>query len=39
LEVIRDLREMAQQLERDDWIAVFDDGFGEAEKKMLPKLE
>ena len=28
LEVIRDLREMAQQLERDDWISVFDDSFG-----------
>lgn len=28
LDVIRDLREMAQQLERDDWIEVFDDGFG-----------
>ena len=30
---IRDLREMAQQLERDDWIEVFDDGF--AERKSL----
>jgi len=28
LEVIRDLREMAQQLERDDWIGVFHDSFG-----------
>ncbi|WP_233341557.1 hypothetical protein [Robiginitomaculum antarcticum] len=28
LEFIRDLREMAQQLERDDWIEVFDEGFG-----------
>ncbi len=28
LEFIRDLREMAQQLERDDWVEVFDDGFG-----------
>jgi len=33
---IRDLREMAQQLERDDWIEVFDVGFGEAERKLLP---
>ena len=31
LDVIRDLREMAQQLERDDWIEVFDDGFGKIE--------
>lgn len=28
LEFIRDLREMAQELERDDWIEVFDAGFG-----------
>ena len=33
---IRDLREMAQQLERDDWIEVFDDGFGNVERKLLP---
>lgn len=31
---IRDLREMAQQLERDDWVEVFDDGFGNTERKL-----
>jgi len=34
LEVIRDLREMAQQLERDDWVGIFDDGFGKIENKF-----
>lgn len=28
IEFIRDLREMAQQLERDDWVELFDEGFG-----------
>lgn len=32
---IRDLREMAQQLERDDWIELLDDGFGNVERNML----
>jgi hypothetical protein len=32
---IRDLREMAQQLERDDWVVLFDDGFGNTERKLL----
>lgn len=36
IEFIRDLREMAQQLERDDWIEVFDDGFGSVDRKLLP---
>jgi len=36
LNFIRDLREMAQQLERDDWVELFDDGFGDAERKLLP---
>lgn len=35
IEFIRELREMAQQLERDDWIGVFEEGFGES----TPKLE
>lgn len=30
LDFIRDLREMAQQLERDDWIEAFDGAFGKA---------
>jgi len=34
LDFIRDLREMAQQLERDDWMEVFDSSFGEAERKL-----
>ena len=33
---IRDLREMAQQLERDDWIELLDDGFGDVERRLLP---
>ena len=32
LDFLRDLREMAQQLERDDWIDVFDGSFGEMER-------
>jgi len=35
LEFIRDLREMAQHLERDDWVDVFDDGFGDVGRKLL----
>ena len=35
LDFIRDLREMAQQLERDDWIELLDSGFGEAERKLI----
>jgi len=34
LELIRDLREMAQQLEREDWIGIFDDSFGKLEVKV-----
>lgn len=34
LDFIRDLREMAQQLERDDWLEAFDHSFGEAERKL-----
>lgn len=36
---IRDLREMAQQLERDDWIETFDQNFGQIEyhKKLSTK--
>lgn len=35
IEFIRELREMAQQLERDDWIGVFEDGFGEVTAKLM----
>ena len=34
LDFIRDLREMAQQLERDDWMETFDQSFGEAERNL-----
>lgn len=34
LDFIRDLREMAQQLERDDWMETFDQSFGAAERKL-----
>lgn len=34
LEFIRDLREMAMQLERDDWLAVF-DGFAGSHAKLV----
>lgn len=33
LEFLRDLREMAQQLERDDWVEIFDSSFGEVENQ------
>lgn len=33
LEFIRDLREMAMQLERDDWVDVFDHTFGPADSQ------
>jgi len=36
LEFIRELREMAQQLERDDWIGIFEDGFGQALPQPMP---
>lgn len=32
LDFLRDLREMAQQLERDDWLEVFEQGFGNVER-------
>jgi len=34
LDFIRDLREMAQQLERDDWMETFDQSFGAAERNL-----
>lgn len=40
LDFIRDLRELAEQLERDDWMEVFDGSFGEAERNLkLPTLK
>jgi hypothetical protein len=34
IEFIRELREMAQQLERDDWIGVFEEGFGKSGRSL-----
>jgi hypothetical protein len=35
LDFIRELREMAGQLERDDWVEMFDGSFGEADRTLL----
>ncbi len=38
LSLLRELREMSMQLERDDWIDAFQGSFGEAEKRIaLPQ--
>lgn len=38
LQLLRELREMSMQLERDDWVDVFQGAFGEAEERIaLPK--
>ncbi|MEM8974900.1 MAG: ORF6N domain-containing protein [Pseudomonadota bacterium] len=38
LSLLRELREMSTQLERDDWMDVFQGSFGEAEKRIaLPQ--
>ena len=34
LQLLRELREMSMQLERDDWVDVFQGAFGEAEKRI-----
>lgn len=40
LEFLRELRKMAMQLERDDWLDIFEGAFGEAERKLaLPDLD
>ncbi len=35
MEFLRDLREMAQQLERDDWTEMFEESFGEVERDQI----
>ena len=38
LQLLRELREMSTQLERDDWVDVFQGSFGEAERRLaLPQ--
>lgn len=32
LDLIRELQQMAQQLERDEWVEIFDEGFGSVPK-------